>query len=215
MTEFREISLRGSDADEEVTGEAATVLGRDGILVHPTGTLYGLGAATAAGDGEIARLKGREPGRPLLRIAGSVDALREAHPRTAWDDRAARLAACFWPGRVTLVLEDGTAEGLAVRVVSHPVTRAVLERLGSTMSSTSVNRTGEAAARSPDEVREVLGKMADARAPVLFLNAGSSPSGRPSTLVSLREDPPRLVRAGAVARDEIERCLGSRVEAEG
>lgn len=210
MTEIREVPARGPEPDEEVVREAVTLLRGGGILVHPTGTLYGLGAATAAGDREIARLKGRDPGRPLLRIAASLASLRAAHPEAVWDERAARLAGCFWPGSVTLVLEDGSPDGLAVRVVDHAVTRAVLEELGSTISSTSVNRAGESPARSPREVREAVAGMAGGGSAVLFLNAGATSSGRPSTIVSLREDPPRLLREGAVAREEIEESLGSR-----
>jgi tRNA A37 threonylcarbamoyladenosine synthetase subunit TsaC/SUA5/YrdC len=38
---------------------------------------------------------------------------------------------------------------------------------------------------------------------VLIVDGGDAPGGSPSTIVDAREDPPRLVRAGAVAWDRV------------
>lgn len=178
-------------------------------MVHPTSTLYGLGArATRDLDAELARLKGRPAERPFVRLAPDPEGARSAAGPAGWNDRAERLARRFWPGPLTLVLEDGSPDGLAVRVDSHPVARAVLAELREPMSSTSVNRTGEAPARDPAEVRSALAAMPRTERPVMFLNAGSTTGGTPSTLLSLRgAGPARLLREGAVSASEVEACL--------
>lgn len=192
---------------------AAGVLRRGGIVVHPTSTLYGLGArVTRDLDDELARLKGRAPGKPFVRLAPDLESARSATAPGAWDERAERLALEFWPGPLTLVLDDGSDEGLAVRVDGHPVVLAVLAELRELMSSTSVNRGGESPARDPEEVRAELQGMPGTERPVLLLEAGDIPGVGPSTLLSLRPgEAPRLVRKGAVEMEAIEACLGESV----
>jgi L-threonylcarbamoyladenylate synthase len=191
---------------------AAAALARGAILAHPTATVYGLGGLDPELDRAIARLKGRPPGKPLLRIAATPEALRAAHPELTWDERATRLAEAFWPGPLTLVLPGGGPDGLAVRVEAHPVTRAVLRSLGPvTMSSTSLNRSGSAPARTPAQVRRFLALVETAAPEVWFLDAGPLPPSPPSTVLSLVEEPARLLREGAVSFEEVERVLGEGV----
>lgn len=196
----------------EVAREAAARLAAGEVLVHPTSTLYGLGAAAnPEGDAEIARLKGREVDGPFIRLASSAEAVRHARPRPAWDDRAERLASAFWPGPLTVVLDDGTTHGLAVRVDGHPVIGAVLAAYGGLISSTSVNRAGEPPATDPARVREVLAGLPPSRREATLLDAGPLPRSAPSTLVSLRDGEARLLREGAVPAERVEACMGTRL----
>lgn len=187
---------------------AVEALRRGHLLVHPTQSVYGLGAVPPELDGEIARLKGRTADRPLLRLAGSVEILRSAHPGLRWPAAAGDLAAALWPGPLTLVLDDGTERGLGVRVEGHPLTRRVLLQLEETMSSTSLNRTGEAPARTGEEVRRTLEAMPDAGVPVRRLEAGELPGPPPSTVLSLRGGRPTILREGAVPAARIAAVLG-------
>lgn len=190
------------------TRRAAECLRAGGIVVHPTSTLYGLGSrACRELDAELARLKGRAPHKPFVRLAPDGEAVRAAAAAGAWDERADRLARAFWPGPLTLVVDDGSAEGLAVRVDAHPVALALLAEAGELMTSTSVNRAGEPPAREPEEVRSALRAMPATARPAILLDAGPSPGEAPSTIVSLLERPARILRAGAVPVREIEACL--------
>ena len=194
--------------DAAAVDRGARVLAEGEILAHPTGTVYGLGAGPARLDEEIRRLKGRGGETPLLRLGPDVETVLRSHPRLEWGERAGRLAEAFWPGPLTLVLPDGTPSGLGVRVEGHPLTRRVLDAHGRTMSSTSLNRTGRPPARTPGEVEKALSEMPAAGVAVTWLHAGELPGGPPSTVISLRDAGPRLLRAGAVDPDAIERCLG-------
>ena len=210
--EFIERTASGPESGDAVVA-AAGQLAEGGILAHPTSTVYGLGAdAVPALDAEVARLKGRGRERPLIRLAAEAEVVRERLPAGSWDDRAERLAERFWPGSLTLVLEDGTRHGLAVRVDAHPVVRRVLALHGKLMSSTSLNRSGEAPVRTPEAARAVLSAMPAARAPAMFLATGPLSASPPSTLVCLRGPRPRLLRPGAVPADRVEACLGGRLD---
>lgn len=198
----------------EVARAGHRVLEDGGLLVHPTSTVYGLGGGSVDADAEVARLKGRPAGRPFLRIAYGVEALRRERPDLRWTSDTERLARRFWPGPLTLILDDGTDQGLGVRVEAHPVTRAVLRRWGGSVSSTSLNRSGDPAANTPSEVRDTLDALPRPRLPTVWLDAGELPGGPPSTLLSLRLPTPRLLRSGAVQLQAIEEVLGREVARE-
>jgi len=205
----------GERIDGEAVARAVRALRADGILVHPTRTTYGLGAADPALDAEIARLKGRPAERKLLRIGTSREALARAHPELVWDGRAERLAEAFWPGPLTLVLPSDSPDGLAVRAEGHPAIRAVLARYGGSISSTSLNWSGDPPARTPRAVRETLAAMPVPSAPLLWMDAGALGEDPPSTIVSLVEERARLLRAGAVSPERVEACLGAPLAAPG
>jgi L-threonylcarbamoyladenylate synthase len=141
LKEYREIRLDPRDPLVWEPGVSAAVeaLEEGGVLVHPTSTVYGIGAAaTKELNAEINRLKGRPPNRSLIRLAGSVEVLRRELPEAAWEERADKLATEFWPGPLTLILDDGSDDGLAVRVDGHPILLVVLGRWRSLMTAGSL-----------------------------------------------------------------------------
>lgn len=189
---------------------AVAVLRRGGIVAYPTDTLYGL-AVDPRSPTAIARLfavKGRSAGHAIPLIASSID---EAARVGRLTDRARRLADAFWPGPLTLVLtstgevgqgipaEDGT---VAVRVPDHPAARALAGALDGCVTATSANRSGSPPVASADEVRAAFGAAID-----YVFDAGTSPGGPPSTIADVRDDAPRLVRAGAIEWDRVLRSL--------
>jgi L-threonylcarbamoyladenylate synthase len=211
VREYREIRLDPRDplVWEPGVSAAVEVLEEGGILVHPTSTVYGIGgAATMERNAEINRLKGRPPNRSLIRLAGSVEVLRRELPGGSWDERADKLATEFWPGPLTLVLDDGSDEGLAVRVDGHPILLVVLGRWRSLMTSTSLNLEGDPPATRRRAVREVLEAMPEPAGPTIFLAVGSLPASTSSTIVSVRGKATEIIRKGPIDRRRIARCLG-------
>jgi tRNA A37 threonylcarbamoyladenosine synthetase subunit TsaC/SUA5/YrdC len=84
VREYREIRLdpRNPLVWEPGVSAAVETLAEGGILVHPTSTVYGIGAAaTRELNAEINRLKGRPRNRSLIRLAGSVEVLRKDYGR--------------------------------------------------------------------------------------------------------------------------------------
>ena len=122
-----------------------------GLAVLPTETGYLLGALATdlAAVRKVFVAKGRDPANPM-HVACSSIALAARHAKL--DARALDLLGRFTPGPLTvvvpqrdtlpgeLVTKDGT---VGIRVPDHPATLQVVELLGSPVTATSLNRSGE------------------------------------------------------------------------
>lgn len=178
--------------------EAAAALARGELVAFPTDTVYGL----AAGHDHLRKLyvaKDRPKDKRisvLLSDATNLDASALVTP-------AARvLAEKFWPGPLTLVLVAPRRGKLAFRVPDHPVARRLIAASGGGLPVTSANRSGQADARTAEEVLAQLeGRIA------LVLDGGRTTGGLPSTVVDCTTDQIKVVREGAIGTAQIERAL--------
>jgi L-threonylcarbamoyladenylate synthase len=205
------------EADEAGLAAAALILARGGLVAFPTETVYGLGA-DARNDRAVAGIfaaKGRPRFNPLIVHLPDHAAARAI---CAFDDRAERLAAAFWPGPMTLVLPLRRDAGIsalvtaglgtvAVRVPAHPVARAVLAAFGGPVAAPSANPSGRISPTTAAHVLASLGGRIDA-----VLDGGASGIGLESTIIGL-DGPARLLRAGGLPAEAVEACLGEAVVA--
>lgn len=192
--------------DERVLAEAAAVVRGGGVVVFPTDTLYGLAAdpRDARAVEKVFAIKGRSGREPLPLIVASMDMAASVGRMTPL---ARRLAGAFWPGPLTVIVEDaglvapavqaGT-RGVAVRVPASAIAVGLAAMAGGAVTSTSANRSGTPAPASADEAEKGLGRAVDG-----VLDGGPAPGGPPSTIVDARGENPVLVRAGAVAYERI------------
>ena len=202
--------------DEEHLGRAARLL-RDGELVSfPTETVYGLGAdaRNPAAVRRIFSAKHRPTEHPLIVHLANASAL-DRWTRTV--PPAARiLADAFWPGPLTLILPrasdvsdavTGGADSVGLRVPSHPVARALLERFsalgGDGVAAPSANRFGRVSATTAQHVADDFGDEV-----ALIIDGGPCPHGIESTIVALTEDDPVVLRLGAIPVERIAAVLG-------
>ena len=199
--------------------DAAAALSAGRLVILPTETVYGL-AADAGNAAAVARLyeaKGRPRFNPLITHVADIAA---AGRIAELGDRAQILAQAFWPGALTLVaparyrcaVADLARAGLdtvAVRVPSHPLARAVLEAFGGPIVAPSANRSGRP---SPTTFADAVSETGEAAA--VTLDGGPCRIGLESTVIALLDGPPRLLRPGAVTRDEMEALIGPLAEAE-
>ena len=179
--------------------------------------MYGL-AADAADPAAVARLfeaKGRPRFNPLIAHVPDAEAARRI---ALLDGRAEALAAAFWPGPLTLVaphregvsdLARAGLETVAVRAPAHPVARAVLEAFGGPVVAPSANRSGRP---SPTTFADAMVETGASTAAAL--DGGPCAVGLESTVVSLLDGPPRLLRPGAVTREQLEAVTGPLAPAE-
>jgi L-threonylcarbamoyladenylate synthase len=173
-----------------VVEETARRLERGDVVAGPSDTVYGFLALSghASALETLRRLKGREgPFLLLVRDAlAARDAAGDVSPET-WD-RLRRV----WPGPVTALLPGRTDDVVALRVPDAPFLAALLDRVRRPLVSTSANPPGrpeplcaaEVAAAFPDDA-------------LFVLDGGAAASARPSTIVDLTGETPRVVRPGA------------------
>lgn len=188
--------------------EAVSVLGRGGVIVCPTDTLYGFGVDARNGEAvrRLREIKGRSRGLIFSVMLPGVEQLVSL---VTVDIEFAGALKCL-PGPYTFIfpskvrLPDGVigkGRGLGVRVPDHPVALAVAEGFGGPVITTSVNRTGEVPLTGSAEIRRAFGREVE-----LMLDAGEI-SGRASTVVSFMTKPPQVIRLGAGPIDFLESLL--------
>ncbi|MXW16413.1 MAG: L-threonylcarbamoyladenylate synthase [Gemmatimonadetes bacterium] len=183
---------------EGALGEARRRLEAGELVIHPTEAVYGLGGFLE--DGPLARLRGLKD-RPAGGFVVLIPSARSVANLLDADGRA--LARAFWPGPMTLVLSDPADRfhpgakapdgSVAVRVPAHPLTLRLLRDTGRPVTSTSANRPGAPPAVTAEEAREAMLSLGTEP---FALDAGPLPGGAASTLVSLHEDCPILIRQG-------------------
>ena len=194
---------------------AAGLLREGGLVAIPTETVYGLAANALdeeAVDG-IFRAKRRPAGNPL--IVHVADAAMARSLAGSWPEAAERIAARLWPGPVTVVVPKGprvpgivTAGGetVALRCPDHPLARRLIERAGVPLAAPSANRSEQVSPTTAHHVLEGLGDKVD-----LILDAGPCGRGIESTVIDCTVTPPRILRPGPLAREELEAAVGGPV----
>jgi len=109
----------------------------------------------------------------------------------------------FWPGPLTLVfpaaagMADGITGGsgtIGIRVPSSRLCRLLAEEAGVPVTSTSANRAGQEIQTTMAGIQAALGSGVN-----LYLDGGVLPASLPSTVVDVSQDPPRVLREGAVS----------------
>jgi L-threonylcarbamoyladenylate synthase len=197
--------------------EAAEALRQGALVILPTETVYGLAADAANGEA-VARIfeaKGRPRFNPLIAHVADLEAAKAI---AEFDERALALGGGFWPGPLTIVapfkagVSDLARAGLdtvAVRVPAHPVARAVLAAFGGPVAAPSANRSGRP---SPTTFAAAFAETGSAAA--VAVDGGPCAVGLESTVISLLDGPPRLLRPGAVTRSQIEALIGPLAEAD-
>ena len=100
----------------------------------------------------------------------------------------------------------GGQDTVALRVPSHPVARAILQRARIGVIAPSANRFGGPSATRAEHVVIDFGEAVD-----LIVDGGPSTVGVESTIVDLAHGAPVILRPGAVTREQLERALGMQV----
>ena len=179
-------------------------LAAGGVLAVPTESSYGLAAnpADPRGVDAIYRLKGRQGGKALPVIAGDLTQVQAL----GIDPQLPELALLqeIWPAPLSAILPvavrlpagAGSAT-LAVRIPAHPDIRQLLLDVGSAVTATSANVSGESPVLDPEALEPLLARGDTLGVPVMVVDGGILPGGPPSTLVRWIEGEAEVLRHGA------------------
>ncbi|MBK8914622.1 MAG: threonylcarbamoyl-AMP synthase [Phycisphaerales bacterium] len=224
MSSTHVIPVSGA-ADERAIADAAEALRGGGVVIFPTETVYGVGAAVAAEPLQrLRRLKGRDDAQPFTLHLPDPAAAREYVSRPSRVLR--RLVNKGWPGPLTVTWADPApdqtraaqsrgAEWLeliycrgvvGMRCPDHPVAQSLLSRAGVPVVATSVNAAGRPPAFDIGGADSALLEGAD-----VVLDGGRSRFAAPSTIVEVRGEAWRIVRAGVWDERVIRRLVRTTV----
>ena len=201
-----------SDQAQEGLSRAGAILREGGLVGFPTETVYGLGANAldAAAVAGIFAAKGRPGDNPLI---VHVAELETAHTLAHFTTLAEKLAARYWPGPLTMVMDSkgvvpaSVSAGLttlAIRFPVHPGALAMIRSAGLPIAAPSANLSGRP---SPTLASHVMEDM-QGRIP-LILDGGPVEIGLESTVVDVRGDVPVLLRPGRITREELTELCGA------
>jgi len=186
----------------EVLGLALEVLQKDGVIVYPTETSYGLGADFFSPQAvqKIYQIKGRDQAKHLPVIVADF---AYASSLVDFDMRARHLAAQYWPGPLTLVLpfkhhhwQKHFDRFLALRVSSYPLAQTIANLLACPLTATSANISGQEPAYTVESIRTQFSNSQFK--PDLFINVGDLPVQPASTIIKCLAGQAEILRQGAL-----------------
>ena len=169
---------------EVITTEALSIVSSEGCIVYPTSTQPALGClpTRSALDG-LYTIKNRPSHMP---VSIGVADLEQASNLVELTDDIPDLLASFPEGSLTLVLPAKKtldnrlgADKVAIRVVSHPVAKALLRAVGP-LTATSANISGTPPKSNCLDAVDALQKAGHK----VGLVEGNTPGGSPSTLIA-------------------------------
>jgi L-threonylcarbamoyladenylate synthase len=201
-----------SSSDSVSIRLAGKVIRTGGLVAFPTETVYGLGcdAMNPVAAAKVFEAKQRPQFDPLIvHIAdrSQLDAVVTSQPPLAQ-----KLMDAFWPGPLTIVLPkqsvipDLITAGLptvAVRMPSHPVAQALIREAGTPIAAPSANPFGYVSPTTAQHVSDGLGSKVD-----LILDGGPCSFGVESTVVSLIDAQPELLRPGSITVEQLTAIIG-------
>lgn len=201
------------DTDEDIK-KAAEIIKNGGLVGMPTETVYGLGANALNPKAvlDIFKAKGRPADNPLIVHISDVSQIEKFSLAEEIPENAKILAEKFWPGPLTMIVKKGKAvpnevsaglDTVAIRFPSHPVAQKLISFAGLPVAAPSANLSGSPSPTTPQHVmRDLKGKIP------AIIDGGICNVGLESTVITLTENPPRLLRPGGITLEQLRDALG-------
>lgn len=193
--------------DLEKIKRVAEIIRNKGLVVYPTETLYGLGANALDAQAilKVFNVKQRSLSRPITLAVADEKMLEKV---AEVNDLTKKIVHTCLPGPLSLLLNKkeivpkeltcGQTK-VGIRIPDHPVALSLIRVLGIPITATSANISGQPAPVSAEEANKQIGKKVD-----LVIDSGLTKIGRPSTIIDLTLDPPRVIRSGAFPVEKLQ-----------
>ncbi len=203
--------FKSSENYPDIIGSSVDILKSGGILVYPTETVYGIGCSlfSIPAVEKLFAVKNRPGSLPLT--ANIASAQQASEIAIDIPDEFYLLADWFLPGPLSIILRKDTKvpdavtsgmDTIAIRIPDNRCFLDILDAFGQPVAGTSANISGKGSFANPVEVISLFDGDVD-----LIIDDGESRIGIESTIITLAGEYPRIIRAGAILREDIEACL--------
>ena len=208
-------------SDTEIAA-AADLIRHGHLVVVPTETVYGLAAdaTNAEAVAKIFEVKGRPSNNPLIVHVGSIDDIfRYSDITRSFDPKLVesriRALAPLWPGPLSVILPKGReiadtvcagGDSVALRIPRHSVTLRLIELCQRPLAAPSANPSMYISPTTSRHARDMLGNQVPC-----ILEGGPCTVGLESTVLSLLDETPIILRPGAITAEEISSLLACEV----
>lgn len=198
-------TLIKNKADSTSSEDTVNTLLNGGIVIIPTDTVYGFSgivdlkttATCYETDSKIRAIKGRSETKPLIQLIARPEDLS-----LYTDDKIPQSLLDKWPGALTIIVHvkkdsplapSAALPTIAFRCPGDAWLRKIIERCNAPIFSTSVNRSGQPVLDTEEAIITEFSNQAD-----LIILDGDKKNALPSTLVSIEDSTPKILRQGAV-----------------
>lgn len=190
--------------DSEGINTAKKILEKDGVIIFPTDTVYGIGCnpySTKAIQ-RIYQIKKRDEAKPFPILGYSKDELNKI---VFFDEKSSRLIDKFWPGKLTLVLKlkdqklketMSLSDKVAVRVPNNKCVLSLLKEC-KLLIGTSANTSGTPSLIDSKDCNEQLSNYD------ILIDYGRIQSDGESTIIEINNGELNVIRIGSISEEEI------------
>jgi tRNA threonylcarbamoyl adenosine modification protein (Sua5/YciO/YrdC/YwlC family) len=180
------------------------ILSQGGIIAYPTDTCYGLGCdiMNKKAIEKVYQIKQLDKKQPFSFICSDLTNISKYAKVTNY---AYKTMKRLLPGPYTFILDGSKLvpkimltkrKTAGIRVPNHPICLQIIQNLGNPIISTSITLPDRVMLNEPFLIQERLGNRIDA-----VIDGGPVP-GEPSSIISLINDEPEVLREGLGVVDE-------------
>ena len=182
----------------DAVDSAVEVLKKNGLIVYPTDTLYGIGGNPFNEEviKKIFEIKKR-PGMPISVAVSNMDMIKKI---AFLNSAALRICEEFLPGPVTVVLLKkknvptlltAGSEKIGVRIPENKIALRIINRFGPvTCTSANIHK-----GKNPVDIETAKRQLGDNIQ--LYIDDGKCKYSKPSTVVDVSDGKIKILREGA------------------
>ena len=193
------ININAQNPQVRLIRKVVDILKKGGIVVYPTDTYYGIGCdlMNPKAIEKIYLIKRRDKSKPFSFICSDLTNISRYAKVSNY---AYRTMKRLLPGPYTFILEGSRLvpkimltkrKTAGIRVPNNAICLALVRELGNPIITTSATTPEGESFRDASLIRDQFGRQVDA------VIDGSGVSGEPSSIISLIEDTPQIIRRGA------------------
>lgn len=192
------VKIYPTNPSQKEIDKVVALLEKDGVIIYPTDSVYAFGCSIRS-PRAMERLR-RIKGKNLTTFSVVFDSIAQASDYCRVDKEQFRLLKRNLPGPFTFLLEassrmpDKTLEKrhtIGIRIPDNEIPRAIVERLGAPMLTSSVlDDEEEGYLTDPELIEERYGREVD-----LVIDGGRG-DVIPTTVVDLTDDGEEILREG-------------------
>jgi tRNA threonylcarbamoyl adenosine modification protein (Sua5/YciO/YrdC/YwlC family) len=192
------IEINPQNPQQRLISRAVEILNRGGVVVYPTDTYFGMGCdiMNKKAIERIYRLKQRDKSKPFSFICSG---LKNISHYAKVSNYAYKTMRRLLPGPYTFILEGSRLvpkimltkrKTAGIRVPDNAICLALVNALGNPVITTSASTPDGSILHDASLIHDYFGSRIDA-----VIEGGVVP-GRPSSVISLIDDRPEIIRKG-------------------
>ena len=192
------IEINSENPQKRLIRKVVDVMKNDGIIAYPTDTYYGIGCdiMNKKAIEKIYLLKQRDKKRPFSFICSG---LKNISDYAKVSNYAYKTMKRLLPGPYTFILEGSklvpkimltNRKTAGIRVPDNKICLAIVEELGNPIITTSATMPDGSVFDNPSLINEYYRTRID-----MVIDGGPVP-GQPSSVISLINDIPEIIREG-------------------